>query len=125
MSFPPTRLLRCHTTFHIQHSIELQIMKALSLFTPQKALRLKLLLITFSFLFANSVYSQTATWMGSGADTLASNPASWSEGVVPTILTDVVVPDGTAPLYVDVSLTCASITFLGGAQPSRITVAPG
>jgi hypothetical protein len=98
------------------------------LFNQVKSFRLRILLIVFSGLCANASFSQSV-WVGgiSGTanDTLASVSTNWNPVGTPTAASDVIIPDGTPPLYIDVNTTCASITFQSGSLLTRIGVAPG
>jgi len=98
------------------------------LFNHSKSFQLRILLIVFSGLCANASFSQSV-WVGgiSGTanDTLASISTNWNPVGTPTAASDVIIPDGTPPLFIDVNTTCASITFQGGSLLTRIGVAPG
>jgi len=94
------------------------------LFNQGKWFRIKILMIAFVVLYANSSFSQPITWQGSGVDTFASNPASWSGGLLPTAASDIIIQDGSAPLFIDVNTTWTSVTFQGGSLPTRMTVGP-
>ena len=94
------------------------------LFNQVKWFRIKILMIAFVVLYANSSFSQPITWQGSGVDTFASNPASWSGGLLPTAASDIIIQDGSAPLFIDLNTTWTSVTFQGGSLPTRMTVGP-
>ena len=94
------------------------------LFNQAKWFQIKILMIAFSGLYASSLFSQPITWQGSGVDTFASNPASWSGGLLPTATSDIIIEDGAAPLFVDVTTTWTSVTFKAGSLPTRMTIGP-
>ena len=95
------------------------------LFNRVKCFRLSILLIVFSGLCTSSSLSQPNTWLGGPLpqDTLASNPLFWSAGL-PTATSDIIIPNGAKPLFVDINTTYASVTFEGGNQLTRVGVGP-
>ena len=94
------------------------------LFNQVKWFRLPILLIVFSSLCTSSSFSQSITWLGgpNPQDTLASTPSFWSTGVLPTSTSDIIIPDGAPPLFIDVDITCASVTFQGGSTATHMLV---
>jgi len=62
-----------------------------------------------------ALYGKKASWVGGGADNLWSNPANWSNGLVPDSLTDVTI-DNMVECIINTPSVCRTLIVAPGSK---------